>query len=78
MDVDPTMSQNTIVTVFRTSSDAPAEVDNEAAQDMQNRARAGFSWPHSAHTGTVSSLGRALRASRSSRLDALPLFVDRV
>ena len=49
--VEPTTSQNRTVTVLRASPATGAGVGSGAAQDMQNRARAGFDSPQDVHTG---------------------------
>ena len=50
--VEPATSQNTIVTVFRTSYRVPCAVSG-AAQSSQNFAPSRFSCPHASHRSTV-------------------------
>jgi hypothetical protein len=45
-EVESTTSQNTIVTVFRTSRARPPSAGSGAPHIPQTRNRPGFSWPH--------------------------------
>ena len=53
--VEPTTSQNTTVTVLRTSRERLVAASG-APQELQKRAPSGFSWPHCPHSITISSL----------------------
>ena len=55
--VDPTTSQKSTVTVFRTSRDEAGAAPSGAAHELQKRAPAGFSWPHCAHSITIRVYG---------------------
>src|SRR3954452_11443012 len=73
--VKPTRSTNRTLTILRSSRAAGRASASGAAQALQKRAPAGFSWPHAGQVATDRAYGARLTAGRRPALSpgAVPL-----